>query len=98
MSDAVPWIQDRTGTREINEFLQSSSGTKGIMAASGKATGIGSPGVPTDVAPRNPPAAAEVPKAPAVTRNGVRRRSLLSEEEGGLLSQAPTYRRSLLGY
>lgn len=27
-----------------------------------------------------------------------RRRSLLSEEEGGLLNIAPTYRRSLLGY
>lgn len=48
-----------------------------------------------------PPAEPE-PAAPApvkeVTRKKVRRRSLLSEEEGGLLSQAPTYRRSLLGY
>lgn len=98
MSDAVPWIQDRTGTRSANEFLQSSTGTQGINKAIGRATGAGAPGENKDAAPVIPPAAAEVPKAPAVTRNGVRRRSLLSEEEGGLLSQAPTYRRSLLGY
>jgi hypothetical protein len=37
------------------------------------------------------------PKAEGKRRQP-RRRSLLSEEEGGLLSQAPAYRRSLLGY
>jgi len=75
-------------------------------------TGAGTPGLEGTVSPAGGGAVAELPEPraweavaekaaakgeqPAITRKK-RRRSLLTEEEGGVMGPSPTYRRSILG-
>ena len=70
---------------------------KGILTRDGGGGGeVESPVPPPEVEELKTEVAEETEARPVITR-GKRRRSLLTEEEGGVLRKAPVYRRSILG-
>ena len=76
--------------------LVDTSGLRGILTGGGGGGEPESPIPGPELEETKKEVAEEVEKTPTITR-GRRRRSLLTEDEGGVLRRPPVYRRSILG-